>query len=109
VKCVFKTKDSWSKNKQSESLLAHEQMHFDLTEVHARLLRQKLARTPGLCGSDKARFGKIVDGYFAGWKTEQDQYDQESNHGLNQQQQRKWEEKIARRLQDLSLFAYAGN
>jgi hypothetical protein len=107
VKCVFKTQDSWSKNKQSERLLAHEQMHFDLTEVHARLLRQKLAQTPGLCGSDRSRFGKIVDAYFAGWKKEQDQYDRESNHGLDQQQQLIWEEIIARRLEALSSFAYA--
>jgi Bacterial protein of unknown function (DUF922) len=107
VKCVFKTKDSWSKNKQSERLLAHEQMHFDLTEVHARLLRQKLAQTPGLCGSDRSRFGKIVEGYFADWKKEQDQYDRESNHGLDQEQQLIWENKIARQLEALSSFAYA--
>lgn len=107
VKCVFRTKDSWSKNKQSERLLAHEQMHFDLTEVHARLLRQKLAQTQGLCGTDRTRFGKIVEAYFADWKKEQDQYDQESNHGLDQQQQLIWEEKIARRLEELGSFAYA--
>ena len=107
VKCVFKTKDSWSKNKKSERLLAHEQMHFDLTEVHARRLRQKLAQSKGMCGSDKGRFGKIVEGYFADWKAEQDQYDLESNHGLNQEQQLHWENKIARRLETLSPFAYA--
>jgi hypothetical protein len=107
VKCVFKTKDSWSKNKKSERLLAHEQMHFDLTEVHARRLRQKLAQSTGLCGSDKGRFSKIVEGYFTDWKAEQDQYDLESNHGLNQEQQLNWENKIARRLETLSPFAYA--
>jgi hypothetical protein len=107
VKCVFKTQDSWSKNKQSVQLLAHEQMHFDLTEVHARLLRQKLAQTLGLCGSDKTRFGKIVEGYFAAWKTEQNQYDRESNHGLNQEQQLIWEDKIARQLEALGSFAFA--
>jgi hypothetical protein len=107
VKCVFKTKDSWSKNKKSERLLAHEQMHFDLTEVHARRLRQKLTQSAALCGSNKDRFGKIVEGYFADWKTEQDQYDQESNHGLNQEQQLIWENKIVHRLATLSSFVYA--
>jgi Bacterial protein of unknown function (DUF922) len=107
VKCVFKTKDSWSKNKQSERLLAHEQMHFDLTEVHARRLRQKLAQTPGLCGTNKARFSKIVEGYFADWKSEQDQYDHDSKHGLDEEQQLIWENKIARQLEVLSPFAFA--
>jgi hypothetical protein len=106
VKCVFKTQESWSKNKQSERLLAHEQLHFDLTEVHARRLRHKLAQTPGLCGSNKARFGKIVESYFAGWKTEQHQYDEQSNHGLNPEQQLIWESKIARELEELHTFAY---
>lgn len=106
VKCVFKAKDSWSKNKESVQLLAHEQLHFDLTEVHARLLRQKLAATRDLCGADKTRFAKIVDSYFAGWKTEQDLYDKESGHGLKQQQQQAWEARIARKLEDLSAFAW---
>jgi predicted secreted Zn-dependent protease len=106
VKCVFKTKDSWSKNKNSLSLLAHEQLHFDLTEVHARLLRQKLSQTQGLCGKDKTRFSKIVDSYFAGWQTEQEQYDRESGHGLNQEQQLAWETRIAKQLEDLNAFAW---
>jgi hypothetical protein len=107
VKCVFKAKDSWSKNKQSERLLAHEQMHFDLTEVHARLLRQKLAQTSNLCGSNKTAFGKIVESHFVHWKTEQDRYDRESNHGLHLEQQLIWEEKIARRLEALNAFTFA--
>jgi hypothetical protein len=108
VRCVFKTKDSWSKNKQSLRLLAHEQMHFDLTEVHARQLRQVLSRATGLCGSRKSQFSAIVEDQFAKWKTEQDLYDLESNHGLNQEQQLAWEAKIAHQLQQLAAFAYAG-
>lgn len=106
VKCVFLTRNSWSKNKQSESLLAHEQLHFDLTEVHARRLRQKLNLYPGLCSGNKAQFNKIVETYFADWKKEQEQYDRESNHGLNEAQQRIWENKTARRLEALQAFAH---
>ncbi|MGV3504171.1 MAG: DUF922 domain-containing protein [Adhaeribacter sp.] len=106
VKCVFKTKDSWSKNKKSLQLLAHEQLHFDLTEVHARLLRQKLSQTQGLCGTDKTRFSKIVDSYFAQWQNEQQQYDRESGHGLNQEQQQAWETRVAGQLEELNAFAW---
>jgi hypothetical protein len=37
---------------------------------------------------------------------EQNQYDEQSNHGLNQEQQLIWESKIARELEELHTFAY---
>src|SRR5688572_27076534 len=49
VTSVFLASDSWSKDKKSEALLQHEQMHFDLTEIHARFLRQKLSSLPDPC------------------------------------------------------------
>jgi len=106
VKCVFVTKDSWTKNRLSKKLLAHEQMHFDLTEVHARLLRQKLNETTNICGTTRIKLDPIVEKYFTDWKKEQDQYDAETNHGLLDEQQKAWEEKIASRLAELETFSY---
>jgi hypothetical protein len=48
-----------------------------------------------------------VESYFADWKTEQNQYDRESNHGLDQEKQLVWEAKIARQLQELGSFAFS--
>ncbi|GEO05812.1 hypothetical protein AAE02nite_34760 [Adhaeribacter aerolatus] len=106
VKCVFVTKDSWTKNRMSHKLLAHEQMHFDLTEVHARLLRQKLNETAAVCGNSRLKLDPIVEKHFAAWKSEQDQYDEETNHGLLEEKQKVWEEKIANRLAQLESFSY---
>lgn len=105
VKCVFVTKDSWSKNKISKRLLAHEQMHFDLTEVYARILREKLSKTQNLCGNS-AELGKLVQKCFTDWKKEQDRYDTETNHGLILEKQAIWEDIIAQRLAALQTFAY---
>ena len=106
VKCVFVTKDSWTKNRLSKKLLAHEQMHFDLTEVHARRLRQKLNQEANICGSSRIKLDPIVEKYFNEWKEEQDRYDQETNHGLLDEQQKTWEDKIAIRLAELETYSY---
>ena len=106
VKCVFVTKDSWTKNRLSKKLLDHEQMHFDLTEIHARLLRKKLNEAINICGTSRIKLDPIVEKYFAEWKKEQDLYDAETNHGLLDEQQKAWEEKIAGRLAELESFSY---
>jgi hypothetical protein len=43
VKCNFRKKESWTRTTESDVLLAHEQLHFDVTELYARKLRQKLS------------------------------------------------------------------
>ena len=106
IKCVFVTKDSWTKNRSSKKLLEHEQMHFDLTEIHARLLRQKLNETAGLCGTSRIKLDAVVEKYFNEWKKEQDQYDEETNHGLIEDKQKLWAETIQNRLFKLDAFSY---
>ena len=45
AQATFDPNTSWVRNPKtaSEALLRHEQLHFDITEVYARLMRQKLA------------------------------------------------------------------
>jgi len=105
VKSVFVTSASWSKNKLSAKLLAHEQMHFDLTEVHARLLRKKLSETTNLCKEGKDALDKLTSKHFRDWKQDQDRYDQETNHGLDAIKQKYWEALIAQRLNQLDDHA----
>jgi hypothetical protein len=40
VEALFNRKKSWSRGK-SESLLQHEQLHFDIAELYARKIRKK--------------------------------------------------------------------
>lgn len=104
VKCQFALHESWSKNKGSEILLQHEQLHFDLTEIYARQLRQKLSQLKNLCTSDRSKFNVTVNKVFADWKKEQNRYDTESDHGLNDEKQLYWSEQIAARLQELAAY-----
>jgi hypothetical protein len=104
VKCVFLPGESWSKNKHSEKLLAHEQLHFDLTEVHARMLRKELNGLSSSCDNLKSKLNITVGAAFKAWKAEQDEFDKISRHGLDPQIHSEWADNIARRLQALDAW-----
>ena len=104
VKCVFLPGESWSKNKKSEKLLAHEQLHFDLTEVHARMLRRELKELGMSCGNPKTNLNTTVGNAFKAWKAEQDQFDKASRHGLDAEVQQDWDNRITQRLKELDAW-----
>lgn len=102
VNCVFLPGESWTKNKKSEQLLEHEQLHFDLTEVHARLLRRDLQRLN--CANLKEKLNGTVSSAFSRWKAEQDRFDTTSKHGLNAKVEQVWAANVAKRLQALEAY-----
>ncbi|MBD1396311.1 DUF922 domain-containing protein [Pontibacter sp. JH31] len=104
VKCVFLPGESWSKNKHSERLLAHEQLHFDLTEVHARQLRKKLRGIGNSCELMKTQLNTLVGAAFKEWKAEQEQFDKISRHGLDTDVQTEWADTITQRLAALEAY-----
>ncbi|WP_439882406.1 DUF922 domain-containing protein [Pontibacter sp. MBLB2868] len=106
VKCVFLPQESWSRNKKSEKLLLHEQLHFDLTEVHARLLRKKLRNMNSSCTNLQSNLNLAVKSAFQDWKEEQALFDQLSRHGLNKEEQKAWEKDIYSRLSALKAYSF---
>ncbi|MCC9165561.1 DUF922 domain-containing protein [Pontibacter harenae] len=104
VKCVFLPTESWSKNKNSERLLAHEQLHFDLTEVHARQLRKKLQEIGKTCGTLQPTLNNAINAAFEAWKAEQDEFDKLSRHGLEASVQEEWTTSIEARLTNLEAY-----
>ncbi|HEY4650003.1 MAG TPA: DUF922 domain-containing protein, partial [Pontibacter sp.] len=104
VRCVFLPAESWSKNKQSAKLLHHEQLHFDLTEVHARQLRKDLQALGTSCPAAQPRLAQTVQAAFANWKAEQEKFDEVSRHGLDADVSAAWEASIAKRLKQLEKY-----
>lgn len=104
VKCVFLATESWSKNKQSDKLLQHEQLHFDLTEVHARQLRKNLLTLGTTCPNAQPKLTEAVTKAFANWKAEQDKFDEASRHGLDHKVSAQWAASIAQRLKQLEAY-----
>ncbi|GAA4384317.1 DUF922 domain-containing protein [Hymenobacter koreensis] len=109
VQATFTPSESWVKTPKTASaaLLRHEQTHFDLTEVYARRMRQRLKETKFDCEHLQPAFNNLMKQTIWEWKREQQRYDVESNHGLNLVQQQTWEKKVQTRLTELQAFALA--
>ncbi|MCC2546688.1 DUF922 domain-containing Zn-dependent protease [Hymenobacter sp. BT175] len=109
VSAVFVPSESWVRDvkRASPALLRHEQLHFDLTELHARLLRQKLSLTKMNCMKLQPALNNMTNLAFAAWKREESRYDGETNHGLNTAKQEFWEAQVKQRLALLNQFAQA--
>lgn len=96
---------SWAKSGVKDSahhyLLNHEQYHFNITEVHARLMNEFIQANPGLSEDDyRTRLHRLL----LNLEGMQDAYDQETNHSVNRSIQRRWEYRI-----DSLLQIHAGN
>jgi hypothetical protein len=91
VFATFNKNTSWSrKERQSEPLLKHEQMHFDLAELYARKLQEEFEKhnyTENFAQEITAIFEPIKKEYLA----MQVKCDEETNHSLNKEKQVEWE------------------
>jgi Bacterial protein of unknown function (DUF922) len=101
VQAVFRPLESWTRSADSAPLLRHEQLHFDLTEVHARLLRQSILKLRMTCAQAQTQLQPLIDAAFSVWQREQDRYDEESRHGLDAKGQARWEQQVAAQLKAL--------
>lgn len=84
------------------ALLAHEQLHFDMTEVWARRVRAAFKTLPAACKTRDGSKGveKIVADLEHDWQEEQQRYDKETDHGTGAGRQRAWAQKIAKALRE---------
>ena len=105
VTCHFKKKESWTRTTESDALLAHEQLHFDATELFARKLRKKLTELNDPCSKGSGRVQGIYNSNFKELHDYQEQYDKQTKHGLNAKEQAEWFLKVAKGLKELEDFA----
>ncbi|GGF23767.1 DUF922 domain-containing protein [Hymenobacter cavernae] len=107
VRAIFIPTESWVRDpsKATPNLLRHEQLHFDITELYARKLRQKISLAKFDCEHLQPRFKNMSNAVFAEWQREEARYDQETNHGLTTDRQRGWEVNIQNQLNQLAQFA----
>lgn len=107
VHAYFLPARSWTRVRDDAALLRHEQLHFDITELHARMLRKRLI---GAFRQDRDLalvFEQNFDEVNATLQEMQERYDRESYHGTRAKVQRLWEEKIAASLREYEGFSEA--
>lgn len=104
---TFDPATSWVRNAKTAppALLRHEQLHFDLTEVFARRLRQKLSTVKFDCEKLQPAFNRLTQAVYDQWSDEENRYDIDTNHGLNAPKQAAWDQKIQQQLAELKAFA----
>ncbi|AHM61489.1 hypothetical protein D770_16175 [Flammeovirgaceae bacterium 311] len=98
VRAVFDSHRSWAHpDRKDEHVLAHEQLHFDITEVYARRLERKL-NTMKLKVKDKEVAKKLALQYNEAQMKEQERFDKDCVHGLDRKNQESWRNNIDREL-----------
>ncbi len=104
ITCNFSKKKSWGLLK-TDYILAHEQAHFDITEIYARKLHQALQRYWFDRRSFKQDINHIYQQIVKEKESIQEAYDGESDHSRNKKRQIEWLEKIDVMLEETYPFS----
>lgn len=98
VKSIFLQDESWVKdNARTEDYLKHEQLHFDITEVFARKLKNKMLGRKFKCNETHI-FERITNEVLSDWRNFQRRYDLETDYSLDTYRQGQWDDYIDRLL-----------
>ena len=108
VTAKFHPTESWTrypKLRNPNHALNHEKRHFDLCEVYARKIRQRINETQftrrNLNYKLKTIFAELTQEHSA----EQENYDHQTEHSIDPEQQAIWNKIIDRRLEELEEYS----
>ena len=106
VIAFFTPHKSWVKeDSKKESLLKHEQFHFNISELLARKLRKKLIGYGFTHTTIKTDIGIIFEEALNDLWDKQQLYDNETNHHLISEKQLEWEDLVYRQLRALKAYS----
>lgn len=104
VYSYFVTLDSWvRKDAHTDALLAHEQLHYYVSELHTRILRNKIAHFNFTENYD-AEIDSLYQNEFIELHMTQYKYDTESEHSINKENQKKWMLYVQEELKALESY-----
>lgn len=104
LRCSFDPNKSWGRVK-TEYILGHEQAHFDIAEIHARILNKELKKYKFNQRSASKDIGEIYNKVMQMHHDMQEKYDDETNYSRNEKRQIEWREFIDKYLTDLQPHA----
>jgi hypothetical protein len=97
---TFYTNNSWARPEDKDSfILAHEQGHFDLCELYTRKLRERLNSVNVNSSNLRAALGTVYDEVQREYNNRQEQYEDETEHGVVLAEQERWQNKLQRELE----------
>lgn len=101
----FYPEQSWYRpGNVSAYILKHEQTHFDISEIFARKLRQKIAALDQSDNNFKSKVEEIYTSNEYERVLFQSTFDVETDHSNYPDQEREWEQKVADLLKSLDDY-----
>jgi len=104
ITCDFSKEKSWGLLK-TDYILAHEQGHFDITEIHARKLYEALYQYQFNPSTFKKDISEIYSRIVKEKEDMQEGYDGITDHSRKRGLQMEWLEKINKLLADTEMFS----
>lgn len=104
ITCNFSKNKSWGLLK-TDYILAHEQGHFDITEIFARKLYMALKDYPFNRKTYRQDINAIYSSIVKEKEDMQAAYDGESDHSRNKKFQKRWFTKIEQMLEETAPFS----
>ena len=104
--CYFTPSESWYKMElKDDNLLDHEQLHFDIAELNARLIRKEMEGLDLRGIEDQKKLQKSFENGYKKMSEMQLKYDKETNHGQKSADQSRWANMIREDLPKFESFA----
>ncbi len=104
VEARFYPDQSWYRKEYINSVvLAHEQLHFDITELHARKLRKQIAEA-NFTIKIKREISRLHSTINKQLKEMQNKYDRDSDYSRSIEIQKKWQAFVNSELDKLSKY-----
>jgi len=100
----FYTQKSWFiKDRCNNYILAHEQLHFDITELHVRIFRYRLEQLQ-VSQHIKTQLNALHREINKELAEMQNQYDAQSQNSIHKEEQVKWEAYVAENLKKFEAY-----
>jgi len=106
VVALFNRNKSWARD-HSPSLLAHEQVHFDIAELYARKIRKRVNELNERGVSDLSTYNTAIQKLLLESNRADEQYDLETLHGALSKKQTAWVTKVKEDLSNLQRYKKA--
>lgn len=94
----------WRASTNALEILAHEQLHFDITALYACELKEKLEHTLLKPDELEQQITEVVNELEEQRVATQQQYDDETRHGINKAKQAEWQEKVKALIDEQSCY-----
>jgi len=91
-------------NDSLPDLLEHEQIHFDIAEIHARLMRKRLLLAAKSDSANVDLYGRVIESVYDELDKMHDEFDRRTAHGIVKFRQKLWVLKVDSALTELADY-----